>query len=164
VTHNEPTIHVSSNLGVRSGPEIPPWLEARAAGDMEDDQKIPYFWWEIHDIVTERITNAYDTEETIRNYVTAETRTPDSDIELAIDFIAIFLSWQLHEMFEWVKVDGKRIASPHPETWSKTELIPDKTPNGEIDKFGYWNWSIDELRKVVKSYCQRYPTKNEEAV
>jgi len=61
---------------------------------------------------------------------------------VALDAITAVAVRALHEGFEWVKVDGQRMATPHPEGDAEEES---------------WQFLTDAIGKVVKEYAERWP-------
>lgn len=51
----------------------------------------------------------------------------------------------LHEAMEWVTVDGRRLADPHPVT-----------EDGREDN-AMWDWLVEQVGGVLDAYAARYP-------
>lgn len=147
----------------RDGPVIPPWVAASADCSGNYGRR-DTMWWEVEDTERRTVPDVDGVRESFPNSVTVETPVRDNDRDIALDFIAISLAQHLHELLEWVQVDGKRIALPHPENSMVTDLIPDRDANGKIDAWGYWDWSITKMRSVVNAYCRRYPPSKEDTL
>ena len=64
---------------------------------------------------------------------------PESLTELAIDIIASQMVKGFHEGLEWITIDGKRLAPPHPEDFNKVQ--------SEIGEY---------CRKLVTEYVNKY--------
>jgi len=61
---------------------------------------------------------------------------------VALDAITAVAVRAPHEGFEWVKVDGQRMATPHPEGDAEEES---------------WQLLTDAIGKAVKEYAERWP-------
>jgi hypothetical protein len=66
--------------------------------------------------------------------------TPRSRNGLAVDIMTALTVRAFHEAVEWVKVDGLRLANPHPEA---TDYM--------------WEWLASRLREVVEEYINAFP-------
>lgn len=58
---------------------------------------------------------------------------------------AALIASEIHEVFEFVKLDGKPIADPHPSN-QEAEMI---------------NWLYSEALKIVRKYKSRYPNERQ---
>lgn len=59
--------------------------------------------------------------------------------QAAVAAATAILSTVFHEVFEWVTVDGRRLADPHP--------VGDQN----------WRWTQDAIRGLVEEYIVKFP-------
>jgi hypothetical protein len=65
---------------------------------------------------------------------------PEDNIELAQNLVAAKMFEALHEGLEWIRVDGERLADPHPEDYASMEK--------EV---------FTQCLEVVRRYLSRHP-------
>lgn len=61
--------------------------------------------------------------------------------EVARDVVTAYAISEFHEGLEFVKVDGQRLAEPHPDP-------------GEEE---HWAWLVRRMSRVTKDYCETWP-------
>lgn len=66
--------------------------------------------------------------------------------ESAKELIAMMALWGFHEALEFIKLDGERLANPHPEY----------AGDGDEEMF---DWLKGKMLEVLEEYMQRYPKK-----
>lgn len=55
-----------------------------------------------------------------------------------------------HEALEWTKVDGRRLADPHPPVGGDPERGED---------YQMWDWLVTELGALLDTYIERWPAR-----
>jgi hypothetical protein len=94
----------------------------------------------------ERILCPY-TGRSFFNKINLEFKRSRTPRQLAENVVVALVVQQLHEALEWVKVDGERLADPHPEN-------RDEDP-ADLDEL--WNTLCSDVRRVLRRYARRYP-------
>lgn len=74
----------------------------------------------------------------------ADVPGPHTPESWAVHLVASLAVAGLHEALEWVKVDGRRLADPHPQ-----------------DEEEMWEWVIRQATCLVRDYMNRYPAEGE---
>ena len=80
-----------------------------------------------------------------------EMPPPKDDLDLAAALITMRATSEFHEAFEWITLNGKHLADPHPDADSSK-------PNGV--RWECWDWLSTEMRSLVDRYIERYPHGN----
>lgn len=155
----EPRYATFTDVRKRGGPRptftVPPWIDVSI--DLGFGL-VGVARWELEDTETPLVPNSANPDGPLfPNRVGADLPMRESDRDFALDYIALSLAQHLHELLEWVTVDGKKLAIAHPEDDMWDELIPDRDADDNSDPYGYWNWSTEKMRSVVNAYCRRYP-------
>lgn len=113
--------------------------------EIESDRKVPNSMFEDEDeTIPEWRRRQREFPDGIENDVPA----PTTDFEHAKVLVALRATSAFHEILEFTKLSGQRIAAPH--------------PRGE-DRFDHkveyemWNWLYAEMAKLVDTYVEKYP-------
>ena len=88
-----------------------------------------------------------DRDELFPSGLSFELKAPFTSDHIAEQLVAALAAGALHEGLEWILVEGRRLAEPHP---------PEENLLGEDN---LWDWLVGEIVTLVREYRKRYPMK-----